>query len=386
MNKNIIYILLTLFVSVLVCQSCKKDEVPDEDDMPKINVEVPDLELDEEGILPTRTSLAYVNASKKMLFNWENGDRVGVFNVFSPASEARATLFSYIPNSGAHDDGTTATARFINSNYSFDQEHLWVAYCPALCVSSGEGDDRVLITNYEEFQLTYRGQTQSANGTPKGEYPDDTDSGYTLESEAKASQHLGAYDYLISDPSKPSEDGQMTFKFSHVGSTVRFYVLFPEGAFGGNGKVGRVTSMSVINEEGQLVSDVKLKIKPQTSITAVTPSYEEVENSKITTKQLTLNFCDEQGEEGVEVPDYGYFIAYMKFYPVKLAAGSYLHFTVMVDGVKKYFKSKPLTAKNMKPGKLYQWTTGDFNTPIELTATLLPWEDIQGGTISTGDE
>ncbi|MBQ0143225.1 MAG: hypothetical protein KBT06_10620 [Prevotellaceae bacterium] len=394
MKKNIIYILLIMVLSLFACLSCQNNEdarADVEDDEPKVRAIVPDMILEDEDIFVTRSALVYQKPN--MMFSWESSDQIGVFNIGIDAVPGGNVPF-YFKRVDSYNENST-TARFINGNFSFSDDTYWAACSPRACVytvSESNGgatiSSKSLASEYDVINLTYRGQTQVANAHPEGLKPVSGTVGYSYETEAKASSHLGAYDYLISQPTVPDETGFTTFYFDHVGSTIRFYVLFPEGSFGGSGKKGYVTSMKVIDEDADFVTDVTLGIKKRLrseTVNTAEKSYEVIgEPTKV--NNITMYLKAEDGG-GVMVPDHGYFVTYMQVYPTSVAEGKcHLEFTVMVDGVKRYFRSQPLPAKTFEAGHVHMWQTQSFDTPIELTATLLPWEDIQGGSISTGEE
>lgn len=379
MNK--IYIQLLMVLSLLMCFSCQQadDFVEDSENEPQVGCEVSDF-LMEDAMDMTRSSYIY-EKSGNMRFDWQSGDRIGVFNV-SVGENAEVFPFSFREGSAIHE-GNMAKARFINSNYSFNHEQYWVAYCPYLCNNTANG--RTKVTKYNDINLTYTGQNQLVNATDDGKNPKELTEARRIEVETQACKHIGEYDYLISGWSQPDETEFTTFHFQHVGGVVRFYLRFPEGSFGGAGKVGTVKSMRVVCKENKFASDARLAIKPYS---ATGSSYEVLSATKTDNQLLTFG----QNGTGVTVPDHAYFIAYMQFFPFELDLNSCkIYFTVLVDGVERYFVTKETlpskdTVAKLGAGQAVQWSTGDFFEPIELTATLTPWQDIYGGTISTGDE
>lgn len=355
--------------------ACSNDDIanaPEEEETPMISVIVPDkvLYVDEETEGPgTRSTLAYDKVNKKMIFTWDSTDAIGMFNVSDENSDN--TRFQF--KETVSNTESSSTAKFYNDNFSFDNEKFWVAYSPYLPAG-------VKPLTRDAIDITYRGQTALSNGTPNGLKPS-TNS--TMESEALASSHLGAYDYLVSEPVKPNPDGITTFPFKHVGSTMRLYMQFPEGAFGGAGKTGKVKSLRVLTpKENLLVSDAKLSINQNP--TGEGASYSVA--STTPTNSLELKFKGEDGT-GIVVPDNGFLISYMEFFPTNIPAESaLLHLTIEVDGVEKYFTSKWMTAVNIGSGYIYQWTAKQYNEIIELTATIQPWNEIVGSGISTDIE
>lgn len=367
---------LIIALPLLLLTACSSDNFGD-DIEPQVGAIVPDKLLDTDDVNPmlgSKASLAFILSKSKMEYNWDNGDIIGVFNISYPHESSYNTGFWYKPNTSVRDENKT-TGRFANNNYSFDQEHYWVSYSPRMCVEGTNG--RKIVEDYNNIELTYSGQRQTVNATPAGKAPTAAN-GYGDASEKAATAHLGAYDFLISDPAQPDETGFTTFKFKHVGSTVRFYMLFPEGGFGGKGCTAKIKTMELISNSNILVDKATLCINPAGG----TPSY--TQKSTTTTKSLLLNLGTDAN--GLIIPDNGYLIAYMEMHPVNVPnKDCFLFVTAEVSGKEKYFKSLPLPALNIGAGSLYQWSTRDFLEPIELTATLLPWQDIVAGNISTGE-
>lgn len=368
MNKTIIPILIImLFVS-----ACAHDSVQEEEEFDPqhtVIITVPDKIMEEpDGEILSRASMSL--SGNDMVYKWDKGDQIGVFNISVSVADSENKPLVYKSTEGN-------ISRFHSSNFNSSTEFFWIAYAPYACNTA----NRTKIYHYDDISLTYLGQKQLYNATPKGIYPNDANSDYSAETEAKATKTLHEYGYLISAPATPKEEGAVThFVFSHLGSTVRFYTRLPEGCFGGAGKWGKLTSMTLVSKEENITTGVKLSIntyqKNQPTFTV---------NSTTTANNITLDLPGEDGN-GINLPDHGYFIAYMEFYPVDFPDQTcFLYITAEVDGAKKYFRSKMLPAKNIEAGHLYKWTQGSFDEPIELTATLAPWEDIPGGTINTGE-
>ena len=86
-----------------------------------------------------------------------------------------------------------------------------------------------------------------------------------------------------------------------------------------------------------------------------------------------------------------YFVAYLMMYPITYKQKEHGNLFVYVtakdkDGNEVNFVTEPLADKTMKSGLYYQWTsrTNEQNGlyPIQMTATLKPWEELVGGDIS----
>lgn len=358
--------------------ACAHDSMLEEEELDPqhtVIITVPDKIMEEPDVdFGSRAAYTMNPATSKMIYSWDAGDQIGVFNVSLPAGQNNeSTVFDY-----KYTEGTVA--RFYNNDFVANTVNYWVAYAPYKCNITEDGG-RKKIFSYDNINLTYKGQKQIHNATPQGQKPT-AENGYGQASEALACNQLADYDYIITTPTHPSEAGEtMHLTFEHVGATVRCYMRLPEGCFGGEGETGRLTSLSIICKENKLITDVKLQINPYSQGGA---TYSEKETPK-TSNILTLDLPGPQGN-GIEVMDHGYFISYMEFYPTKVENDDcYLLLTAVVDGVTKYFRSKSLPAKDMKAGYFYKWSTNQFDEPIELTATIAPWEDVSGGTINTGD-
>ncbi len=363
--------LATLLLCGVAVTSCQSEDVllEEVENDAKVIVIVPDKELEDANAM-TRSVLSF-DTKSSMKYGWEQNDKVGVFNVALPDNEVGDNIqFQFKPKTqNVIENGLSA--RFNNDNYSFSTDYYWVAYAP---YTFHPLDKKV--TAFDNLPITYKGQRQYSSPVPNGQHPN-TDQGYSLESEAMASKYLSEYDYMISNATQPDETGFTTFTFSHVGSTIRFFLQFPADAFGGNGKSAQVTSMSVLSKGSNLVSDVELAILPYSADN--TSTYRE--KSKTTTNKLDLTCTGEDGK-GISVPDNGYLITYMEFYPSVIPnEDCLLYVTAIVDGVEKHYRSEPLPAKTIVAGKLYQWKPTEWDTPIELTATLATWQEVLASPI-----
>lgn len=360
--KYLFYISTILLISGWTLVSCQsEDSLAEEHTESDVVFFVPDKVLEDAN---TRASYSLVGGSK-MVYSWDTNDQIGVFNV-SQIENSTNMEFTYKPNSSlVKDNGVYA--RFSNDDFSFEP-YFWVAYAPYTCYD--DGGNRKKILKYNDIKLTYSGQRQTVNAVPNGQHPKE-DKDYTDDSEKAACQYLVNYDYLISAPTKPEEGSKMTFPFQHLGSTVRFFIQFPEGGFGGG--TGYVKGMRIVSKAGTpFKSDVELTLK---HCTKADDSSFEVKSTTPSNEQY-LNLTNDEGQ-GIAVPDNGYLISYMEFYPCTVADKTcFLYLTVDVNGVEKNFRSELLPAKTIVAGKLYQWKPTAFDTPIELTATLATWQEI----------
>lgn len=358
---------------LLAFMACSNNDEVVDDLANTIGVFVPDMILEDgDTIIESRSSL--VKDGTNMRFSWDSNDVIGVFSVLNKdgnqfteigPQESENTAFYYKPG---YDEtvGTGMRSRFHNGQYSFDQDHYWIAYSPYEC--NYVGGERRKVFHYDQICLSYEGQCQLVNA--KG-------------AEKEGAAHLGAYDYLISAKAQPNDDNMTNFTFSHIGATVRFYMRFPTGALGGAGKQAIVKELAVIDETGEtpFVSEANIAISPS----AGTDAPYTVTS---TTKSQTMKLYFGNNREGITVNDHDYLTAYMQVFPTEVEEKTCrLYVTVEVDGIKKFFKSLDfLDKKTITAGVFTQWTTSSFYDPIELvTATLVPWEDLNGGEINTGE-
>lgn len=359
--------------------ACAHDSVLEEEELDPqhtVIITVPDKIMEEpDGELDSRASLSL--SGSNMLLKWDIGDQIGVFNISESAENSENKQLWFKSTEGN-------VSRFASGSFVSSPDYYWIAYAPYACNKNATTANKTKIASYNNISLTYLGQKQCYNATPLGLSPNATNSGYSAKTEAMASKYLHEYGYLFSAPSTPEAEGTAThFVFSHLGSTVRFYTRLPEGCFGGEGKWGKLTSLTLVSKTSNIVTDVELSINKYDKDNPSQPPF--TVNSTTPANNITLDLPGEDGK-GINLPDHGYFIAYMEFYPVYFPVDTcFIYITAEVDGVKKYFRSKLLPALNIGAGHLYKWTISKYYDPIELTATIAPWEDISGGTINTGE-
>lgn len=367
-----LFLVVTLVVGGVMIASCMRDELLENMNEARVCAIAPDKELAvDEYEACTRTTLVFTGSAMK--FGWLTTDSIGVFNISFSKDESPRINFTY-KGPRATSDANSASALFSNSNYSFNTENYWVAYSPLKCVQD-ETNERIAVASYGEIKLSYTGQKHHTNATPLdiSNIPEEEMKYYGSETEA--SKYLADYDFMISAPTQPDENGMTTFNFKHVGSTLRFFMQFPEGAFGGSGSVAKVKSVSLLSKSGKLVSDVTLAIKDYTAYsTDGSSSFTETSKTEVNKLDLT---CTGTDGSGIAVPDKGFLITYMEVYPFSVEANDCILYVVAeVNGVEKTYRSAGLPAKTIVAGKVYQWKPENWDTPIELTATLATWQEI----------
>ena len=247
----------------------------------------------------------------------------------------------------------------------------YVAYSPFTAVD----EDKNVI------HVTYRNQIQKESVNMDAYYKrsqsDEQMQAY-LASEKEASAHLGKYDYMVSAATAP-EHGNMSFKFTRLGSIVRFYLRIPAEGF--------YDSIQVINKDAAFILDADMDITKTNSSEAFT--------NPVTSHIVSLSFQKEKKEEGgnvshsgfdlTDTPDNhyygtpssgrrGYIIAYMMFAPINLNTANIGKSTLYLlghdkNGNKKYYRATDkLTKINIAQNKTQQWApaTLELDEPIDF--------------------
>lgn len=299
------------------------------------------------------------------------------------------------------EETTSKTTKITNMNGSsdffWDDVVRWSAYLPYKAQNEERGE------NYVKRYFSFAGQEQK-DLAEIGEYFDYEDRvGNPAEhlnkyhiSEVNASEHLGNFDVMISPETKWEQGVRINFQMRHVGAVARIYL-----------KVG---------EENLTIKDVKLicdkKIFYENgSFTLFSHPYKDdeannygvdlvrgSEGCQIKTEgdpvnMLQLDFANTCVTKKTGSGNYGpYVVAYLMMYPITYTPatdGNLFAYVTATDqeGKEVHYVSEPLSGKTMESGKYYQWTSvthpDDGLYPIELTATLLPWQDIVGAGIET---
>ena len=184
--NNMKKINLLFFPSILpLLISCSSEEIENNDiEINTIKVHCQQIEsLDE-----TRSNLGYVNG--ELTFSWAEGDVLGICpNVgdqlsFKIGSES-------IGGSQAVFDG---------GGWKTKPSSTYTAYYPL-------NREVYLSGNYSEIPLSYVGKIQSKNNS---------------------TVHLGAYDYMVSQPQTVSQSGTVNFELLRISSVLTFYLTMPE--------------------------------------------------------------------------------------------------------------------------------------------------------------
>lgn len=250
----------------------------------------------------------------------------------------------------------------------------------------------------DQVQQGYVNLTAYYNGDASGNKGNNSQ--VYIESETKACEHLNKCNFLISPESKYA-NGHIRFSAHPVGAVARFYLLAPKETLKLK-SLRLVASEPVFYEEGT----VDLSSQPYNSgatdknegLKLVSASYTEDSQRQMHPKGEPSASVELKFAEGVSTTynattsPYGhYMIAYLMMYPVDLTKVSELYVYLEAEdaaGNKKNFRTSNLEKKNMYSGNYYQWMYKalDDEHPIELTATVIPWQDIAGGNINLGDD
>lgn len=304
----------------------------------------------------TRASY-YDGTTQKLLFEWNENDKLGIFPMQAKSSQQKFSFSKRVSNvDGATD--AVSHAVFTPDDLAF----AWVnggdyrAYYP---YSSSSAD-------IEAMKLDYTGQKQT--GKPdftayKAGRSDDYN-----KSEIDASAHLSAKTFLQSAVSTPTDDN-IQFKMEHLGGLVRFYLVLPESVNANISEIRLVASKPVFHEkveynllEGTLSSYLD---EPQQYLTLA------LENAHV---------------EKTSSDAYGhYLLAYMMAYPIalttELTSTDKLYIYVNgkdAGGNDVYFRSNSITKKDITKGGLTQFSVKPNATedPISLQPiSVQEWKD-----------
>ncbi len=427
-----------LFFVVMLFAACSNNDITEETPFPALPGDEAWEEKDVDGssvtvkpFLPgdevSRSS--FVFDGQELVFGWENGDKVGVYpTAILPGSEDDSDGYldkeTYPhPNSDAgvyrtnpvkagqmlflcnESDGsqTSKIVKNDDTDYIWDVNGRWTAYFP--------------YKNVDIASETYEGRTFSFEGQIQEGLPNMTafysgDGGYAAgdsnplykESEALACQHLGAKDVLISSEAEWNSY-RIRFYMRHLGAVLRLFLLAPEEDLVIK-NIKLICDTPIFYEEGEfnLKSHPYDASKENMGVNLELYKSPDKEDCQIKPvgqpqKMIELKF------EGETAKTYNeptmlkrYLVAYLMTYPITYDPTKHGNLFAYVTAYKQgdaskkeyHFVTNPLAGKVMKPGYYYQWVEmthpEDGLYPIELTATLLPWQNIVGGTISTGDE
>ncbi len=385
----------------------------------------------------TRSALAF--DGQNLVFGWHQGDEIGLYptakdveklesrdGLLNPEDNEANKHISYptenlwrtnpLRNSQSKFVATelkpgsqTIKIDYEYGDFLWDDVVRWSAYFPysADDIDKNNGGDEIKETYVSRF-FDFSGQIQNGlvniSAYKKGTTGEDAGASNSVyrASEATACAHLGDKDVLIS-PETAWSDNRIHFQMRHVGAVIRLYLLAPKEDLIIK-DIKLICDSKIFYEKGQftLLSHpynanatdgnygVNLDLTSDDCQIKALPVGEPKNN-------LVLKFADGTAKTVYDASDSykRYVTAYIMTYPItydpEVHGNLFAYVTAYKQGEsadKEYhFVSKALEGKVMKPGCYYQWTSSthadDGLYPIELTATLLPWQDIVGGGIPT---
>lgn len=372
----------------------------------------------------TRTSLYY--DGQNMVFGWKGGDIFGLYptakdathfqeeqmqglldNTDYPHPSGSSNIYRVDPACSVQskfisEESTSQTTRITNGSGEFfwDEIVRWTAYLP---YSNGKEEE-----NYEKRYFSFKNQKQSAL-TEVGEYFDYEDAtdettrnlhlnNYHL-SEIQASQHLGSYDVMISPETQWVDGVRINFQMRHIGAIARIYLKAIEENLVIK-DIKLICDKAIFYEEGSfnLIShpydatasndNYGVNLTSSAQGCQIKPEGEPV-------KMIQLSFTDNCVTKKSGNNWGPYVVAYFMMYPITYNPATDGNLFAYVTAYKKgsdpakevHYISAPLSGKTLESGYYYQWTSSthpqDGLYPIELTATLQPWQDIVGAGIET---
>lgn len=432
MKHSYKYIFLILVLLLAACGS-EEDMVPttpqqensessttEDQDVEGVTVSMPEFidgnngnegNKDVSATATSRSTLIYDSSAKKALFSWGDDDDEAYTCVFALNKDVTAVSYDEVTPivftrkegqdktalqcSFVGPEGVTALAQKDNAGNIIN----YIAFRPY--------PEKNKDINYLTKSISYEGQTNSKNVEIK-KYFTNTDNYVAYNaSERYAASHLGAYDYLVSEPTIASEEGNIFFNLKRVGVTARFYLKAPTAeVFEELQLVTHNTQLFALQGTMDLSS---MTVSGDNQTISITPT----KQSNVITLSYDYNASDATNHPGLDMTDtsseyyhnnVGYIVSYLMLPPVDLSTavptGStntvnlYLVSHTKADPtVKKFYKSANLATPNLTSNLFYQWTSANnANDPEPIKfqeVTVQQWEDdtaVNNGTNGTGTE
>lgn len=341
---------------------------------------IPEMETDDEDV--TRSTLIFSPTLRAMTFAWEQTDAIGVFPYEYAGSATTQQRFGILPT-----EINGLSAKFKNDDDAIQmlkEGKQYVSYSPFSTVDE----------NKNAVHATFRNQIQKESVNMDAYYKraeSDMMNAY-LESEAKASAHLGKYDYMVSSATAPV-DGKASFHFTRLGSIVRFYLRIPAE--------GYYDSIQVINKDANFIIDADLDITKSDAAKAFINPVTSHIVSLAFRKDVTDGSGNVTGQNGFDLYDTeknnpyygkppsslerrGYIIAYMMFAPINLKDDKIGQSTLYLlghdkKGNKTYYRAKDKLSKiNIAQNKTQQWAPAELENdqPIDFVPVEVEiWKD-----------
>lgn len=437
MTKSIKYTFPFIALLLLLLSSCNSNEDVIVEDGSNYTGALVQQDVFQAGDQVTRSTLIFGDGGLK--FDWVYGDEIGMYATAKhPTSEEEKNGLIIGNQQGSDGEAisSTVTTSFFptdpvktqqahykvirpassnmiakiemdaSGNEAFDWDTqdgntrwtVYAKYNPDF-VPTGVKTDGGL--NYNALPFDFTNQTQKGLVDMNSYY---TAGGYNsvayANSEKTACEHIGEKDVLISSETQFTLP-RTIFHMRHLGAVARFFLLAPDKAMTLK-SLKLICDKKIFYEKGKFdlsthpyaEDDTKgIRLVGDEAPLQMAPQEETLTNN------LELKFAN-----GVTInkttsasgnPYSNYLVAYLMMYPITYNAATDGNLYVYVtaedsDGKEIHFVSEPLANKTMRSGYYYQWTSltheQDGLYPIELTATLLPWQNIVGGGIEVDME
>lgn len=320
----------------------------------------------------TRSALAYDYASKVMKFRWNKSDQIKVFS--TKADSEVNPVFELSAKNASID--SAFSARFIYASAAespLADNEPYLAYSPYAPAMAGAA--------YTAIPFDFTGQVATANVKMAQYYaslssttPEQKAKALTAynASEAAAAAHLGAKDYLVSDPVTKYANNSAIFPMKRIGVVARFFLQSPaEELF--------ETLQLVVVGKPRFTVKGTLNVADKTLTPAGDGGHSNTMtlNYNIDGKPLDLGkTADKYNNPDFYYPSatkpVGYIVSYMMLPPIDFTDANKLYIYLIgkdSNGVKKYYRSKQTLVKpNLKSNMFYQWRTDLGEMPIEFEA------------------
>lgn len=378
----------------------------------------------------TRSSLIF--DSQNLIFGWNAGDKIGIYptakdkekagstdGLLNPETVAdrhvsyeqdhniwrtdptKASQYLFIAN---NPENGSQTVRITNNNESFNWDEIvrWSAYYP-YSADDIDKNNKPASETYVSRTFDFTNQTQNGlvniSAYKKGTTGDNTIGATNAEyraSEASACAHLGTKDVMISSEMTWSGT-RINFQMRHVGAVIRFYLFAPEEDLIID-NIKLICDSKIFYEKGEFT------LKSHPYVDNATKDYGvnldltsddcQIKPLGEATNMLELKFQENSAKTVYDVSNSykRYIAAYLMTYPITYNPATHGNLFAYVtahrasDSKEVHFVSNALEGKTMQSGRYYQWKSvthvQDGLYPIELTATLLPWQDIVGSGIN----
>lgn len=287
-----------------------------------------------------------------------------------------------------------------SGDFEWDKLTRWTAYKP---FNPNFNPNAQPAIKYTALPFDFSDQTQmgltdmQALYQGKGGQPKGYNNPVYIETEAKACKHLALADFSVSPEMLWDGEG-INFNFQHVGAIARLFMLAPAENLTLE-KLELICDKKIFHTKGEvdITSHIYDADATRKGVKLVGDGGDvQMRPTDEASQKVTLNFPSTYSlkiqQPTAENRYLNYMVAYIMLYPIDYQSARdgnlYVYVTARDESNKEvHFVSDPLSDRNLKSGYYYEWTLRtklqDGLYPIELTATLLPWQDIVGGNIDT---